>query len=222
MRRQKIFISCSSLMLTLAAMLLTALGAAGQETVPGQILVRYRPGVLASTGANFQPNRAQAARPEALGKLDARFGLKHARRLGFDSPGRMAKSAQAGKPAPARPALARAERATKRLAQSIQVLEFAPDANLHEILQAYRANPLVLAAEPNYTYRLCATPSDPYYAASQADDFALVGLPTAWDTQTGSASIIVAVLDSGCDILHEDWRRRSRRCTGILSPTRPT
>jgi subtilisin family serine protease len=57
-------------------------------------------------------------------------------------------------------------------------------------------------AEPNYTYRISATPND-------ADYGLLWGLnkihaPEAWDLSTGSPSMTVAVVDTGVDWTHPD------------------
>ena len=47
-------------------------------------------------------------------------------------------------------------------------------------------------------------PADPYYAGYQ-DDLSLIGVPTAWHTTIGSPSVIVAVLDTGMTLTHEDF-----------------
>ncbi|MBI3466962.1 MAG: S8 family serine peptidase, partial [Planctomycetes bacterium] len=80
-------------------------------------------------------------------------------------------------------------------------------------LAAYRSNPLVLYAQPNYRLRLAATPNDPEFSqlwglnntgqtggTSGAD----IGAPQAWDATTGSGNTIVAVIDTGVDYAHPD------------------
>ncbi len=47
------------------------------------------------------------------------------------------------------------------------------------------------------------SPNDPLYGPYQAD-LRLIGLPTAWQTTTGSASVTVAIIDSGTTMSHED------------------
>jgi subtilisin family serine protease len=61
----------------------------------------------------------------------------------------------------------------------------------------------VVDAEPNYAIRDAAAPEDPLYPA-QAPYLSLVGAEAAWEMQTGSATIKVAVLDSGVDLAHPD------------------
>ncbi len=51
---------------------------------------------------------------------------------------------------------------------------------------------------------LAALPNDPEYPASQAPYLRTMGVPSAWDVTTGSASVVVAVLDSGVDAAHPD------------------
>lgn len=57
--------------------------------------------------------------------------------------------------------------------------------------------------------RLChftVTPNDPQY--SQQWHWPLIAAPQAWDTQTGSASVIIAILDSGVYTDHPDLSSR--------------
>jgi multiple sugar transport system ATP-binding protein len=48
------------------------------------------------------------------------------------------------------------------------------------------------------------SPNDSYYASSQGR-LPLIGVPTAWQTTTGSSSVIVAVIDTGTAMNHEDF-----------------
>ncbi|HEU5303375.1 MAG TPA: S8 family serine peptidase, partial [Gemmatimonadales bacterium] len=78
---------------------------------------------------------------------------------------------------------------------------------LAAVLARYRSDPRVAYAEPNY-YRylatapgLQATPNDPFYADQW--HYGSIGLPSAWNAVTGSALVVVAVIDSGI-LPHED------------------
>jgi len=66
-----------------------------------------------------------------------------------------------------------------------------------------------LKAEPNYIRRLSVTPNDEGY--DRLWGLEKIGAPSAWDSTTGSEAVVVAVIDSGIDLTHEDlvgnlWR----------------
>jgi subtilisin family serine protease len=63
-------------------------------------------------------------------------------------------------------------------------------------------DPCVLAVEGERRLRAALTPDDPYWGWQWG--LAKVDAPTAWDTTIGSASVVVAVLDSGIDVDHPD------------------
>ncbi len=72
-----------------------------------------------------------------------------------------------------------------------------------DVIASLRARNDVLFAEPNHIVSIAATPTDPLYASYQWS-LPQIGLPAAWDTSTGSASVIVAVVDTGVDASHPD------------------
>lgn len=78
-------------------------------------------------------------------------------------------------------------------------------------LQALRAEAGVAYVEEDLVRFPTSTPNDTYYATvpgypasdAQADDFALINCPAAWEASTG-AGVRVAVLDTGCQTAHPD------------------
>jgi subtilisin family serine protease len=56
---------------------------------------------------------------------------------------------------------------------------------------------------PNYKRSAAKIPNDPYFQL-QEEDLRLVRLPDAWDIETGSADILVGVIDTGVDDTHPD------------------
>jgi len=75
-----------------------------------------------------------------------------------------------------------------------QRLRIPATATVEEMLAAYRANPDVEYAEPNYIYHAFLVPNDPYYAYQWHMPSINVG--PAWDLSTG-AGVLVGVIDTG-------------------------
>ncbi len=62
----------------------------------------------------------------------------------------------------------------------------------------------VIAAQPNFYYRLMATPNDPQWGATGTYGLTRISAPAAWDITTGSSSVVVANIDTGMRLTHED------------------
>ena len=86
-------------------------------------------------------------------------------------------------------------------------VKLAPGASVVGAAAALEADPDVLYAEPNYISTLSAVPNDPMFGQlwglSQPSDHD-IDAPTAWDQTTGSAGVVVAVIDSGVAYGHPD------------------
>ncbi len=101
-----------------------------------------------------------------------------------------------------------------------QLIRLPQGMTVGEGISRFAAAPGIVAAQPNFIYRVQATPNDPSFPE-------LVGLKNtgqiggtpgadidaepAWDITTGNSSVVVAVLDLGVDHNHEDlnanmWR----------------
>jgi len=87
------------------------------------------------------------------------------------------------------------------------------DARMTQSLSTLATNPDVEYAEPNYKLYALAVPNDPSFS----DQWALYNFgqtggtpgsdingPGAWDHETGSRSVVVAVVDTGVDYNHRD------------------
>ncbi|MBN1424620.1 VCBS repeat-containing protein [Candidatus Fermentibacteria bacterium] len=60
----------------------------------------------------------------------------------------------------------------------------------------------VIYAHPDYYATLTATPDDPFLPEQYA--MALMAMPEAWDVETGSRNVVIAISDTGCDWDHPD------------------
>src|SRR5439155_12027876 len=80
-------------------------------------------------------------------------------------------------------------------------------------LSAFKQDPNVVFAEPDYHVSLQLEPNDPDFektwglnntGQTGGVDDADIDAPEAWDKTTGSTSTVVAVIDTGVDYNHPD------------------
>jgi subtilisin family serine protease len=81
-----------------------------------------------------------------------------------------------------------------------------PEGREQEFAGAFQNMPGVLAAEPNYVVTADLVPNDALWTQQYGP--AHIQAPAAWDLTTGSASVIVAVIDSGIDSGHPEFAGR--------------
>ncbi|HSB29158.1 MAG TPA: hypothetical protein VLE19_14930, partial [Pyrinomonadaceae bacterium] len=84
------------------------------------------------------------------------------------------------------------------LVPGLRVARVRQDQTLQAVA-ALREQPDVLYAEPNYIMHADVTPNDTHFAAGRQASMNTIGAPTAWNTNTGSSSIVVGVIDQGID-----------------------
>jgi subtilisin family serine protease len=99
------------------------------------------------------------------------------------------------------------------LVPGLYAVELPPGISVKAALAAYRRNPNVLYAEPNYLVQLETTPNDPQFSqlwglnntGQTGGTFdADIDAVEAWDTTTGGGTTVVAVIDTGVDYNHPD------------------
>lgn len=96
--------------------------------------------------------------------------------------------------------------------------------SVEEAVAAWKQNPNIEYAEPNYIVRASVTPNDPlfnqqYYLSNPGGTLPLPGGPlgtqgadikatAGWAETTGSESVVIAILDTGVDLLHPDLKNK--------------
>src|SRR5215204_1812616 len=80
-----------------------------------------------------------------------------------------------------------------------------PDGmTVEEAIEQYKKSVEIEAVQPNFYYRLAATPNDPQYTNAGMYGLGKISAPGAWDLSTGSSTVVVADIDTGMRYTHED------------------
>lgn len=111
------------------------------------------------------------------------------------------------------------------IVEGLRLARVAP-ADMTSALAAFRAAPEVVYAEPNYLRHKEAVPNDPRYSEQWAlkntgQSGGVVGADIkaeqSWDITTGSRNVVVAVIDEGIDINHNDLKDNIWRNPGEIA-----
>lgn len=106
------------------------------------------------------------------------------------------------------------ERSATPHGKRLFTLKFNEKINPHFVADSIKLNSLVLIAEPNYIGVGEMIPNDELFVPAQwgldntgqfgGTPDADIDAPEAWDMEIGSSSIIIAIIDTGADLDHED------------------
>ena len=105
-----------------------------------------------------------------------------------------------------------AELERRLLIPRTELLDLEPGDSVKGAVAALERQPDVAFAEPDFIYRLAALPDDPDLPSQwPLDNQGILGIedadidaPEAWSTVTGDPSVVVAVVDSGVAMEHDD------------------
>lgn len=108
---------------------------------------------------------------------------------------------------------------------------------VEDAIKRFRDDPNVEYAGPNHIVSICRMPNDEWFLDpyiyyywqwglfSDAIPNAGIDAPRAWDITTGSADIVIAILDTGVDLTHEDLYAKivpgRNVITGAPNPNNP-
>jgi len=90
------------------------------------------------------------------------------------------------------------------LASGLWKIELNAGETVADALAAFRLDPRVDYAQPDYRIQVQTTPNDPYFTSGKDWGLNEIGAPAAWSHTTGSASVVVAIIDTGIDYTHPD------------------
>ncbi|MDX5407721.1 MAG: S8 family serine peptidase [Chromatiaceae bacterium] len=98
-------------------------------------------------------------------------------------------------------------RAVKRFSHlpQLALVTLTPDADVTEVIRQYAKLPGVIAVEPDYRLRTTQSSNDPLFNQQwHLQNSPGINAQAAWDSTTGDAEVIVAVIDTGVDYTHPD------------------
>jgi subtilisin family serine protease len=82
------------------------------------------------------------------------------------------------------------------------------NTSTESLISELQKDPNVQSVSPNYRRVMSAIPDDTYFGdlwgLHQSNNDVDIDAPEAWDTETGSLDVVVAVFDTGVDYTHED------------------
>ncbi len=182
--------------------------AAKAEYAPGEIIVKFKPSVKMSAAqlAAAKPDPDKVTNFNSVNGILSKHKLTKVKKTFKDLDIERIK-----RKFPKR--TFRADKKTKTPDLSnILILTFPANTDIHAVIDELKKDPKVEYAEPNYMMHAYAVPNDTYYNSSGAwgqtykDMWGLhkISAEAAWNTSTGSSSIVVAVVDTGLDYNHED------------------
>lgn len=83
-------------------------------------------------------------------------------------------------------------------------IDFETDVNVPQVCQALSRSTAVSEVRPNYISRTLASPSDEFYGFQWG--LQAIEAEMGWDIETGHSDLMIAIVDSGVDLRHDDLK----------------
>ena len=93
---------------------------------------------------------------------------------------------------------------------TVVVAQLDEDVSVEDVIEAIEDDPDIAYVQPNYSYSILTTTTDDPYLSDDTSSFYNQyylfesGFTEAWDYVTVEGSVTIAVLDTGCNLEHED------------------
>jgi thermitase len=98
-----------------------------------------------------------------------------------------------------------ARTANKMSGVDVHIVELPPAANEQNLVQTFNSSPEVEFAELDHVLAAQQlTPNDPLYTSQSSWSLRKIKGPEAWAVNSGSGSVVIAILDTGVDGTHEE------------------
>ncbi|OGE24815.1 MAG: hypothetical protein A3J42_08320 [Candidatus Dadabacteria bacterium RIFCSPHIGHO2_12_FULL_53_21] len=96
----------------------------------------------------------------------------------------------------------------------IMVVQVAPGDTIESMQRSLEADPDVEYVEKNYIVYADLNPNDPRYG--QQSYLSVIDAPLAWNSETGDSNVVIAVLDTGVEVVHEDISGKSLQGCSVI------
>jgi thermitase len=83
-----------------------------------------------------------------------------------------------------------------------RVYKLKVKGDIFDVISKLERDPNIEYAEPNYIRRICVKPNDEHFDKQWG--LSVIDAKGGWDIETGTASVIIAVVDTGVDYNHKD------------------
>lgn len=161
---------------------------AAAEFVPNEVLVRFKSQVTISRGPSGRPSTNLSS----VNALIQRYGVTSSDRVFKD----------AKKPPTGASIRVNGKLQSTPDLTNIHKLRLPQNSSVQTVVAAFKADPNVEYAEPNYIARMTDVPNDPSYG--QQWGVPAIHAEEAWTITKGSPAVTIAILDTGVDMNHPD------------------